>query len=71
MMKKVDKDGSGTIELVEFKRLMAERIGERNAEEEIKKAFRIYDDDDSGFITNENLQRVAKDLGENLSETDI
>ena len=55
MMKKVDKDGSGTIELVEFKRLMAERIGERNAEEEIKKAFRIYDDDDSGFITNENL----------------
>lgn len=71
MMKKVDKDGSGTIELDEFMALMAEKISERNPEEELKKAFRIYDDDDSGGISLENLKKVANELGENVSEEDL
>lgn len=70
-MKKVDKDGSGTIELDEFMALMAEKISERNPEEELKKAFRIYDDDDSGGISFENLKKVALELGENLSNEDL
>ena len=68
MMKKVDKDGSGTIELDEFMALMAEKISERNPEEELKKAFRIYDDDDSGGISFDNLKKVALELNENLSD---
>ena len=70
-MKKLDKDGSGTIELDEFMALMAEKITERNPEEELKKAFRIYDDDDNGGISFENLKKVAKEMGETISDEEI
>ena len=55
LMKTVDKDRSGTIEFDEFLELMQDKIQERNPIEELKKAFRIYDEDDSGRITLENL----------------
>ena len=71
LMKKLDKDGSGTIELDEFMALMAEKITERNPEEELKKAFRIYDDDDNGGISFENLKKVAKEMGETISDEEI
>ena len=59
MMRKVDTDGSGSIEFEEFLALMADKIHERNPEEELRKAFRIYDEDDSGKITLPNLRKVA------------
>ena len=42
----------------------------RDQEEEFRKTFRIYDEDDSGIITAENLVAVGKNLGENLTEDD-
>ena len=45
-MTKVDKDGSGAIDREEFMALMAEQIESRNQEEELRKVFRMYDDDD-------------------------
>ena len=67
IMIKIDKDGSGTIDLKEFTSLMAEQIECRNQEEEIRKVFRIYDDDDGGVITPKNLLRCAEDLGEDVN----
>jgi len=61
-MTKVDKDGSGAIDKEEFMSLMAEQIESRNQEEELRKVFRIYDDDDNGLISKDNLVRCAKDL---------
>ena len=49
-MTKVDRDGSGAIDKEEFMALMAEQIESRNQEEELRKVFRIYDDDDNGLI---------------------
>ena len=82
MMKRVDKDQSGSIELDEFMSLMAEKIvsfavvicviqSERNPEEELRKAFRIYDGDDSGKISFDNLKKVAIDLNEQLTDDEI
>ena len=67
-MTKVDKDGSGAIDKLEFMALMAEQIDCRNQEDELKKVFRIYDDDDGGIITYKNLMRCAEDLGEDCSQ---
>ena len=60
LMNKVDKDGSGAIDESEFAALMAEQLDMRNSEEELRKAFRIYDEDDSGIITSENLIACGK-----------
>ena len=59
-----DKDGSGDINLVEFKTLMAGMIKERPVKDELTKVFRIYDDDDNGFIEFVNLRNVADTLAE-------
>lgn len=67
-MTKVDKDGSGAIDKEEFMSLMAEQIESRNQEEELHKVFRIYDDDDNGLISAENLLRCAADLNEEVTE---
>ena len=64
MMTKVDKDGSGAIDQDEFMALMAEQIENRDQQLELQKVFRIYDDDDNGLITGENLIKCSKDLEE-------
>ena len=43
----------------------------RNQEDELRKVFRIYDDDDGGIITYTNLMRCAEDLGEDCSKDQI
>ena len=47
-MLRVDKDGSGAIDRHEFTGLMAEILSKRNQEEELRKVFRCYDNDDDG-----------------------
>ena len=41
---------------------MTEKIKARNQEEELRKAFRIYDQDDTGLIEFYDLRRVADDV---------
>lgn len=71
VMTKVDKDGSGAIDKEEFMSLMAEQIVNRNQEEELKKVFQYYDDDDIGLITPSNLFRCARDSGDEITEQEI
>lgn len=44
---------------------------EKNEKEEILKAFKLFDDDDTGSITLNNIKRVAKELGENLTDDEL
>ena len=41
---------------------------ERNLNDEFLKVFQFFDDDDTGKITFKNLKRVAKELGEDISD---
>ena len=68
MISDIDKDGSGTIDFSEFLEMMTSKMSERDSREEILKAFRLFDDDETGKISFRNLKRVAKELGENMTD---
>jgi EF hand len=46
----IDKDGSGTIDFSDFLEMMTSKMSERDSREEILKAFRLFDDDETGIV---------------------
>lgn len=71
MIADIDKEGSGTIDFNDFLTMMTVKMNEKDSKEEILKAFRLFDDDDTGKISFKNLKRVAKELGENLTDEEL
>jgi len=66
-----DDDGSGTIGYEEFLKMMTHKILNRDPKDEILKAFRLFDDDETGKISFKNLKRVAKELGERMTDEEL
>ena len=80
-----DTDGSGTIDPKELKAAMQslgfeaknqtiyQMIGDidKDTREDIQKVFNLFDDDQTGRITLRNLKRVAKELGETMSDAEL
>ncbi len=71
MIADIDKDGSGTIDFDDFLAMMTTKMGERDSKEEILKAFKLFDDDETGKISFKNLKRAAKELGENMTDEEL
>ena len=65
------KDNSGKLTFDGFLSLMASKMSEKDTKEEILKAFKLFDDDDTGKISFENLKRVANELGESLTDEEL
>lgn len=63
MITDLDSDGNGNIDFEEFFTLMTSKISDKNSRAQYSKVFAMYDDDRKGYLTADNLQRVAKDLG--------
>jgi len=71
MIAESDRDGSGTISFETFQAVMATKMHTRDPREEAIKAFRLFDDDETGTISLKNLRRVAKELGENMTDDEL
>ncbi|KAF9011304.1 Ca2+-binding EF-hand superfamily protein [Cyathus striatus] len=50
---------------------VSERILARDPMEEIRRAFQLFDDDNTGKISLKNLRRVAKEIGDRLEDDEL
>uniref|UniRef100_A0A672R391 Centrin-3 n=1 Tax=Sinocyclocheilus grahami TaxID=75366 RepID=A0A672R391_SINGR len=71
ILKDYDGEGTGKITFEDFKEVVTDMILERDPKEEVLKAFKLFDDDETGKISLRNLRRVARELGEDMSDEDL
>merc|ERR1719473_2482921 len=71
MVSDLERQGAKPLDFASFLDLMTAKMGERDTREDVSKVFRLFDDDRSGTITVRNLQRVARELGEQLPIEDL
>ncbi|KAM8763580.1 centrin-4-like [Rhynchonycteris naso] len=71
LIAEMDKEGTGTINFEDFFGIMSVKMTEKDEKEELLKAFKLFDADDTGSITLNNIKRVAKKLGENLTDDEL
>ncbi|KAI6660909.1 Calmodulin-like [Oopsacas minuta] len=63
MIGDVDLDGNEVIDFAEFVSMMARKMNEVELEKEIRSSFQLFDRDQDGFISAEDLQRVMTAIG--------
>nr|XP_002739903.1 PREDICTED: calmodulin-like [Saccoglossus kowalevskii] len=71
MVNEVDADGNGTIDFSEFITMMARKMHETDAEEEIRESFRVFDKNGDGYICKAELRHVMTNLGEKLTDEEV
>jgi len=69
MIGSVDGDDNGAIDFEEFLILMKSRP--KDPDQELRNAFRVFDTDNSGSISREELKQLMINLGQTLSEAEI
>ena len=71
MIQDMNKEGNAKFNVDEFIELATPRMATRDSKEEIMKIFDLFDEDGSGKITFHKLKRVAKELGEPLTDDEL
>lgn len=65
-----DKDGQVTIDFNDFLEIMTTKMSERDSAEELEKAFILFSQN-KPFIEFEDLKRIARELGETMSDDEL
>merc|ERR1712100_761564 len=78
-----DMDGGGTIDLAElgtamealdfkeFLMMMSNKVSDKDAKDDMIKAFKLFDTEGSGKVSFKNLKAVAAELGESMTDADL
>ena len=69
----VDTNKNGTIDINEFTDMMTKKMDMKEyfEEQDIEKAFQIFDQNGDGIITAEEIKQTMSLLGENVSEAEV
>ncbi|CAF0754521.1 unnamed protein product [Adineta ricciae] len=71
LIAEVDKNGNQRLDFQEFVSFMSKHWHERDQEQELREAFRLFDRDNSGFITINELKQVMLNMGEKLNQEEL
>ncbi|MBA0560476.1 hypothetical protein Golob_017370 [Gossypium lobatum] len=63
MIEKVDVNGDNYVDIDEFGALYQMIMDDRDEEEDIKEAFKVFDQNEDRFITNEELRTILASFG--------
>uniref|UniRef100_A0A8D0B6P0 Calglandulin n=1 Tax=Salvator merianae TaxID=96440 RepID=A0A8D0B6P0_SALMN len=71
IVSEVDKEGSGKISFDAFYSVMTHKMSEADPKEEILKAFKLFENQETGKISFSNLKQIASEIGENLTDEEL
>ena len=71
MVNVVDLDGTAIIHFPEFLKMMCIKVDADNSEDQIREAFRLFDQDGNGFISRKELAHVMTYLGMSITPDEI
>ncbi|XP_026318476.1 caltractin-like [Hyposmocoma kahamanoa] len=71
MVNEVDKGHSGKLSFENFSTAIARKVMSRDSDVDVMKSFRLFDNDDVGLISFENLKRVTQVIGTYLTDEEI
>merc|ERR1712086_422440 len=71
MIAESDDDGGGEMGYDEFLKMMTHKILNKDPKDDMLKAFRLFDDDQTGTVSFKNLKRVAKETGQLLTDEEL
>merc|ERR1712179_442215 len=67
----LDESGNGLLGFDQFAELAAKFLVEEELKKELTEAFRIYDKEGQGFITNGTLKEILREIDNKLTEADL
>ncbi|KAH6987682.1 regulatory protein calmodulin [Ilyonectria robusta] len=71
ILNEVDVDSSGSIDFDEFLVLMARKADASDPEQDLREAFKVFDRDNTGTISRDELRDVMRSIGEDFTEAEI
>merc|ERR1712224_803629 len=71
MISEVDDDGGGEIGFDEFLKMMTNKILNKDPKDDMIKAFKLFDDDQTGSVSMKNLKRVARETNQTLTDDEL
>ena len=67
----LNKEIGEEVNFDEFLNIMTGRMARHDTREEIDNIFKLFDEDNTGFITFRNLKRICQELGEDIPDTEL
>ena len=64
----IDQNGDGTISFNEFVGLLEAEPHDDDLRDQIREAFRVFDEQDLGYIPAENLTKILTSIGDKLTK---
>lgn len=71
LVDEIDEEGEGDIKFSEFEAMMIKRLEALNKDESLQAAFKLFDRDDDGYISQVELRSLMFNMGERCTDEEF